>query len=47
MANFGPAFATGETVATMFAVYFPSGTGFMAGANISGDLKDPATAIPK
>jgi hypothetical protein len=45
--NFLPAFAGGETMITLFSVYFPSGTGFMAGANISGDLKHPAKAIPK
>uniref|UniRef100_UPI00358EEB93 solute carrier family 12 member 3-like n=1 Tax=Myxine glutinosa TaxID=7769 RepID=UPI00358EEB93 len=32
---------------SMFSIYFPSATGILAGANISGDLKDPATAIPK
>uniref|UniRef100_A0A3Q3KKP3 Uncharacterized protein n=1 Tax=Monopterus albus TaxID=43700 RepID=A0A3Q3KKP3_MONAL len=31
----------------MFAVFFPSAIGILSGANISGDLKDPATAIPK
>uniref|UniRef100_A0A8C4QU71 Solute carrier family 12 member 3 n=1 Tax=Eptatretus burgeri TaxID=7764 RepID=A0A8C4QU71_EPTBU len=31
----------------MFSIFFPSATGILAGANISGDLKDPATAIPK
>ncbi|XP_045919774.1 solute carrier family 12 member 3-like [Micropterus dolomieu] len=31
----------------MFAIFFPSTTGILSGANISGDLKDPATAIPK
>ncbi|XP_036997413.2 solute carrier family 12 member 3 isoform X1 [Artibeus jamaicensis] len=31
----------------MFSIFFPSATGILAGANISGDLRDPAIAIPK
>uniref|UniRef100_A0A3Q2T4N5 Solute carrier family 12 member 3 n=1 Tax=Fundulus heteroclitus TaxID=8078 RepID=A0A3Q2T4N5_FUNHE len=31
----------------MFAIFFPAAIGILSGANISGDLKDPATAIPK
>lgn len=36
-----------QTCFTVFAIFFPSVTGLQAGANICGDLKDPATAIPK
>jgi solute carrier family 12 (sodium/potassium/chloride transporter), member 2 len=49
--NMGPDYRFSEGIDqsffTVFAIFFPSVTGLQAGANICGDLKDPASAIPK
>ncbi|KAJ7409473.1 Solute carrier family 12 member 1 [Willisornis vidua] len=45
--NFGPEFRSGEGFFSVFAIFFPAATGILAGANISGDLKDPQSAIPQ
>uniref|UniRef100_A0A3Q3LZH2 Solute carrier family 12 member 3 n=1 Tax=Mastacembelus armatus TaxID=205130 RepID=A0A3Q3LZH2_9TELE len=47
LANLKPDWRLGNNFFQTFAIFFPSAIGILSGANISGDLKDPATAIPK
>lgn len=38
--------ADGESLAVLFGIFFPAVTGFTAGVNMSGDLKDSKKSIP-
>ncbi|XP_068595141.1 solute carrier family 12 member 3 [Brachionichthys hirsutus] len=47
-ANFVPCWRGREgSFFGMFSIFFPSATGILAGANISGDLRNPTVAIPR
>ncbi|MDR0330201.1 MAG: amino acid permease [Chitinispirillales bacterium] len=44
--NLGPSGDSKYTFWVLFAIYFPAVTGILSGVNMSGDLKNPARAIP-
>ena len=45
-ANYAPLYSEGVSFWVVFAIFFPAVTGVMAGASMSGDLKNPAKSIP-
>jgi amino acid transporter len=44
--NLAADYEPGQSALTMFALFFPAATGIMAGANMSGDLRDPGKSLP-
>jgi amino acid transporter len=45
--NTEPMLTGGKTYASVFAIFFPGFTGVLAGANLSGQLRDPSESIAK
>lgn len=43
--NTGPDYANGESLFSVFGVFFPTACGVLSGINMSGDLRNPRKAI--
>jgi amino acid transporter len=41
-----PNFTSGNSFFSIFALFFPAMSGFLAGVNISGELENPSKSIP-